>query len=167
MSKFMVETNHIDDMFNLSTERLYPHDTDCLVFVVPQQIELENFFKKFMRNGNIQSICCVLLLFVVVRIIIQRAFFDQWLSITFNTLRLFLVQGRIENRNAVEVAWTNILCGYSLIAITTISAILYKSLINMQHKEIDTISELIASDLTVIVPKSVSPQLDSFWPHIK
>lgn len=161
MSPKYLEPDLKNDRFNEQTDELYPHDKECLTFFVPQQLRIQNFLKKVISHGDVQSISVALLMFVLVRIIIQRATWNDLHSITFNTIQLFLAQGKIVNRNAIEEAWANILRGFSLFAIITISAILFKSLLNVKHNDIDTIADLIASNLTIVVPQSLKSHFDS------
>lgn len=149
------------DEFNLNTsEGLYPHDKHCFLIIVPEQVKVQNFLTEVFNHGDVQSICFALLMFVLFRILIQRAYLNEWLSITFKTVQLFLVQGEIANRTVVESAWSIILRGFSVIAISTISAILFNSLVNVQPRQIDTIADLISSNLTVYIPESLSSQFD-------
>lgn len=163
----MVDPDDIDNELNWSTQRLYPHGKDCLLIIVPRQYQVGNFFTRFVKHGDIQLIGVVLTMFVIVRIIIRKAFLDEWFLIAFKTLQMFLVQGEIANRNAVEAAWSNILRGFSLFGVTAISAILYKSLINVEHGEIDTIEDLIASNLSVAVPDTLSHQFQVFSTYLE
>ena len=158
MSPQLVDDDDKNDEFNLNTERLYPHDTDCFLAVVPKQLKIRNFLKKVILNGDVQSICCALAAFALVRIIIQRAGSDEWFSITYKTLQLFLIQGQMVDRNSIEAAWNIILRGFSVIAISTISAILYKTMVNIQHSEIDSIADLISSKMDIFIPESLSSQ---------
>lgn len=160
MSPQLVDVDDKNVEFNLNTERLYPHDTDCFLVVVPKQFKIQNFLKKVILNGDVQSIFCALVAFALVRIIIQRADSDEWFSITYKTLQFFLIQGQMVNRNSIEAAWNIILRGFSVIAISTTSAILYNSLVNIQHHEIDSIEDLISSNLTVFIPESSKSQFD-------
>lgn len=160
MSPTLVNDDDIGANFSENTERLYPHDKSCLLVVVPQETGIQNFMQKIGKNGDVQSICCVLLMFALVRIVIRRANVDEWFTIVFRTLQFCLIQGQILDRNAVEAAWTIILRGFSVIAVSTISAILYKSLINVQPRQIDTVADLVASNLPVCIPDTLSSQLD-------
>lgn len=163
----MVDPDDIDHILNYSTERLYPHGKDCLLIIVPRQYQVGSFLTRVLKHGDIQSIGIVLMLFVLVRIIIQKAFWYEWFSIAFKSLQLFLAQGEISDRNAVEGAWSSILGGFSVFGITAISAILYNSLINVRHGEIDTIEDLIASNLNVAVPDTLAHQFQVFSTNLK
>lgn len=163
----MVDLDYIDGVLNWSTDVLYPHGKDCLLIIVPRQYQVGNFFTRVLKHGDMQSICAALLLFVLVRIIIQRAFWNEWFLIAFKTLQWFLAQGVILDRNAIEAAWSHILRGFSLFGVTIISAILYNSLVNIQHGEIDTIEDLIASNLSVAVPDTLSHQFQIFSTNLQ
>lgn len=163
----MVDPDYIDKALNWSTDRLYPHGKDCLLIIVPRQYQVGNFITRVLKHGDMQSICAVLLLFVFVRIIIQKAFWYEWFLIALKTLQWFLAQGPILNRNTLEAVWSHILRGFSLFGVTTISAILYNSLINVQQGEIDTIEDLIASNLSVAVPDTLAHQFNIFSKNLQ
>lgn len=158
MSSQWVDDDDIRAEFNSNSERLYPHDTDCLLVIVPKQLKVQNFLRKVVKHGDVQWMCSALLMLVIVRIIIQRASVDEWFSIIFKTLQFFLIQGNMFNRNAVEAAWTIILRFFSVTAIATISAILFKSLVNAQPRQIDTVEDLMAENMPVYIPESLSSQ---------
>lgn len=99
----------LEEKVQLKTESLYPHDSNCLVIMVPKQSSLEHFLRKIVKNADIQSICIALTLFTIARIIIERLSWKQWINISLNSLGIFLNQNKIRNENGVEVAWTGIL----------------------------------------------------------
>lgn len=156
----VVVSRENDEFHSVTSERLYPHDMHCFLIVVLDQMKIQNFLHHVFKHGDVQSICIALLVFALIRITIQRAYVDEWFSIVFKTLQLFLVQGQIVNRNGIEAAWTVVLRGFSFIAISTTSAILFKSLVNVQPNQIDTVADLIKSNLTVFIPESLSSQFD-------
>lgn len=158
MSPQLVDKDDTHFDFNLNLERLYPHEKDCLLVIVPKQHNIGNFLSKVFKHGDVQSICWALLVLALVRIAIQRAYLDEWFSIVFSTLQFFLSQGKISNRNSIESAWTNILRGFSVIAISTISAILFKSLVDAKPRQIDTVEDLISSKIDIFIPESLSSQ---------
>lgn len=167
MSSNMVDPDYIDTKLNWNTDSLYPHGKDCLLIIVPRQSQIGNLFTTVAKHGDIQTIGIVLAMFVLLRIIIQKSPFDQWFLIIFKTLQVFLAQGHMVNHNAAEATWSNNLRGFSLFGITTISAIICKSMINVEHGEIDTIKDLIASNLSVAVPDTLQHQFDAFATNLE
>lgn len=158
MTQQLVDEDDIRSEFNSNSERLYPHDKDCLLVIVPKQLRVQNFLKKVIKHGEVQSICCGLLVLLIARIVIQRANLDEWFSIIFKAFQFFLIQGKMFNRNGIEAAWTVIFRCFSVIAISTVSAILFKSLVNVHPRQIDSIADLVAKNITVFVPESLSSQ---------
>ncbi|KAJ6630889.1 hypothetical protein Bhyg_16545 [Pseudolycoriella hygida] len=152
MSAFPVKDRSAIEQRKLKTEHLYPHERDCLVIMVPKQSNLKNFLEKIMKNSDILSIFLALILFAIVRIIIEKSTWKQWITIFIKTLGVFLSQEEIRNANNVEVAWDMNLRGFSLFATITLSCIIYTNLVNQQPVEIDTIDDLIASNLTIHAP---------------
>ncbi|KAJ6646287.1 hypothetical protein Bhyg_01498, partial [Pseudolycoriella hygida] len=152
MSAFPVMDRSAVEERKLKTEHLYPHERDCLVVMVPKQSNLKNFLEKIMKNSDIISIFIALILFAIVRIIIEKSTWKQWITIFIKTLGVFLSQEEIRNANNVEVAWDMNLRGFSGLATIALSVIIYTNLVNQQPVEIDTIDDLIASNLTVFAP---------------
>lgn len=150
----------------LKTENLYPHEKDCLVIMVPKQSHLEHFLQKIIKNSDIQSICIALMLFTIVRIIIQKPSWKLWISILIKSLGIFLNQDKIQNETSVEVAWDINLRGFSVLATIALSVIIYKNLISKEYVEINTIEDLIASNLTIFAPDFLRND-ESFWSNLK
>lgn len=163
----MVDPDYIDKTLKWKTDRLYPHGKDCLLIIVPRQYQVGNLFTTVVKNGDIQCIGIVLSMFVLARIIIEKALLREWFLVTFKTLQLFLSQGHVLNHNTAESAWSTLLRGFSLFGITTISAIICKNMISVQHKELDTIDDLIASNLSVAVPETLQHQFDVFAANLQ
>lgn len=161
-----VKDDMVEEKLNCKTESLYPHEKDCLVVMVPKQNEFANFLRKVMKNSEIQSICIALLLFAIVRIIIQKSAWWQWLSILIKSLAIFFNQDRIPNKNGIEVAWDINLRGFSLLATIVLSVIIYKDLITTHYVEIDTIDDLVSSNLTIYAPDFFQED-DAFWSNLK
>lgn len=155
-----------EDDTRLQTENLYPHEKDCLVIMVPKQSNLEHFLQKVIKNSDIQSIGIALLLFTIARIIIQRPSWKMWISVFIKSIGIFLNQDKIQNDTAVENAWDINLRGFSVLATIALSVIIYKNLISKEYVEIDTIEELIASNLTIFAPNFLQND-ESFWSNLK
>lgn len=160
MSPFIVQQDVEDQKLNLTTEQLYPHERDCVVVIVPKQKKLDDFLAKVIRNGDIQSVGIAMVTLIITRILIERASHRKWFAIAFRTFGILFNQATIRNHNFFESAWTNIVNGFSTIATIALAAIIYNNLINYKYIEIDTIDELIASNLTVIAPTFLRTQLE-------
>ncbi|KAJ6646286.1 hypothetical protein Bhyg_01497, partial [Pseudolycoriella hygida] len=128
MSAFPVIDRSAVEQRKLKTEHLYPHDKVCLVIMVPKQSNLEHFLEKIMKNSDILSIFIALILFAIVRIIIEKCNWKQWITIFIKTLGIFLNQDQIRNAHNVEVAWDMNLRGFSVLATIALSVIIYTNL---------------------------------------
>lgn len=159
MSPFLVQQDSEERKLNLSTERLYPHGEECVVVIVPKQNKPDNFLTKFTDNGDVQSVGLAMLTLIIARILIERASYRKWFAISFTTFGLLFNQAVVRNENFIESAWTNIVKGFSAISTIALSAIIYNNLVNDRYSEIDTIKDLIASNLTVIAPTFLQTQL--------
>ncbi|XP_037025484.1 uncharacterized protein LOC119066900 [Bradysia coprophila] len=149
----------------LKTEGLYPHEKDCLVAMVPKQSNSEHFLEKIIREPDIQSIFLALILFAIVRMIIGKSSWKHWVSISIKSLGIFLNQDKILNKTRIEVAWDMNLRGFSVLATIALSVITYKNLMSKKYVEIDTIDELIASNLTILAPDYLKNE--ELWSNIK
>lgn len=150
----------------LKTEHLYPHEKDCLVIMVPKQSKMEHFLHKIIKNPDIAAVCIALVLFTIVRIIIQKLSWKHWISIFIKSLGIFLNQATIRNESSVEAAWDINLRGFSVLATIAMSVIIYKNLISKEYVEIDTIEDLIASNLTIFAPDFLETD-ESFRSNLK
>ncbi len=159
MSPYIVQSYLEDNKLNFSTEHLYPHERECVVVIVPKQKKPDNFLTKVTRNGDIQSIGLAMFTLIIARILIEKAPYRKWFAIGYKTFGILFNQAVIRNDNFLESTWTNIVKGFSAIATITLSAIIYNNLVNDQYDEIDTIDELIASNLTAIAPDSLKTHL--------
>lgn len=131
------------------TEMLYPYGTDCVVIMVPKQSQLHHFLQKLIKEPDIQSVCIVLMLFVIARILIEKSHWSQWIGICIESLGTFLSQVKSAKRNSIAKAWDINLRGFSVFAVVTLSVIIFKNLMNKEYVEIDKVDELIASNLTI------------------
>lgn len=159
MSPYIVQSYLEDKKLNFSTEHLYPHERECVVVIVPKQKKPDDFLTKVTRNGDIQSIGLAMVTLVIVRIMIEKAPYRKWFDIGYKTFGTLFNQAVIRDDNFLESAWTNILKGFSAIATITLSAIIYNNLVNDKFSEIDTIDELVASNLTAVAPDSLKTHL--------
>lgn len=165
LTSFPHQGRNFSKRIGLKSEALYPHDTYCLTAIVPQQGFSDHFLRKVVNNADTQAIFVVLFLFIIFRIILQKANWHQGFIISIKTFGVFLNQGRIDNDNQIEVAWDINLRGFSLLATTALSAIIFKSLMNAENNEINTIDDLIASNLTIYAPDYLRNQ--DIWVHMR
>lgn len=149
----------------MTSEALFPHDIDCLTAIVPQQEISNHFLHKLVLYADAQAICIALLLFIVFRIILQKARWSESSTILFKTFGVFLNQNRIENDNQVKSAWEINLRGFSLLATTALSTFIFKSIITADSREINTIDNLIASNLTIYAPNYLRRQ--DIWANMR
>lgn len=112
-----------------------------------------------MRNGDIQSVGLAMLTLTITRILIERASYNKWFVISFRSFGILFNQVVMKDYNCLESAWTNVVKGFSAITTVALSAIIYNNLVNDQYDEIDTIDELIASNLTVLAPNFLQNHL--------
>lgn len=154
------------DRKKLKTESLYPHEKDCVVVMVPKQLSLEEFLQKIVKEPDIQSICIVLIMFAIARIIIQKSPWKLWTAIFIKTLGIFLNQDKISNDTSAQLAWDMNLRGFSVLATIALSVFIYKNLMSKEYVEIDSIEDLIASNLTIFAPDSFQHD-ESFWSNLK
>lgn len=112
-----------------------------------------------MRNGDIQSVGIAMLTLTITRIVIERASYNKWFAISFRSFGILFNQVVMKDYNCLESAWTNVVKGFSTITTVALSSIIYKNLVNDQYDEIDTIDELIASNLTVLAPNFLQNHL--------
>lgn len=152
ISPYIVQETVDDQNLNLTTEPLYPHERDCAVVIVPKQKRPDDFLAKIIRNGDIKSVGIAMVTLTILRILIERASHRKWFAIAFRTFGMFFSQVVMRDGNSIESSWTNIVKGFSAIATTVLSAIIYNNLVNDKYHEIDTIDQLIASNLTVLAP---------------
>lgn len=112
-----------------------------------------------MRNGDMQSVGIAMLTLTITRIVIERASYNKWFAISFRSFGILFNQVVMKDYNCLESAWTNVVKGFSTITTVALSSIIYKNLVNDQYDEIDTIDELIASNLTVLAPNFLQNHL--------
>lgn len=133
----------------MSSEALFPHDIDCFVAIVPQQDVSRNFLAKVNKNADTIAINLALLLFLVWRFYLQKENRHHVFTIIFDTVGVFFNQRQIANDNRLKVVWDIILRGFSVLATTTLSAFVFKNLIEADSMEINTVDELVTSNLRI------------------
>lgn len=147
---------NISDL-NIETdfEYLYPHGVDCLSILVPTLRRRESFMYKIVRSNAsaIVLIFVTFLIFVMVRILIQRAPICGWFEEFIVTLSIFLAQKFIRSpKSKSEFIWISGLLMFAIIAVVILSSILYQSLVvNLYEPEIDTLEQLADTDLNIVM----------------
>lgn len=148
------------DLMNISDindetdfEYLYPHGVDCLSILVPTLRRRESFMYKIVRSNAAVLVFVTFLLFVLVRILIQRAPICDWFSEFVVTLGIFLAQKFIRSPKSIsEFIWISGLLMFAIIALVILSSILYQSLVvNRYEPEIDTVEQLADTDLNIVM----------------
>lgn len=165
LTSFPHQGRNFSNRIGITSETAYPHDTTCLTIIVPQQSLSNQFFLKVMNYADTQAICAALLLFIIFRIIHQKASWHQGVILSIKTIGVFLNQSKIENDSQIKVAWDINLRVFSLLATTALSAIIFKSLVAIDRNEINTIDDLFASNLTVYAPDYLQRQ--DIWLSIR
>lgn len=149
----------------MSTEVLFPHGIDCLTAIVPQQHQSHDFIRRLVTNANTMCICLTLLLFTLWRLLLQKHIWNNVFLILFYTIGVFLNQSRIRNDNRMKVAWDINLRAFSVLATTTLSAIVFKYLITADHNDINTIDDLLESNLTIYAPNYLKTH--EIWQYVR
>lgn len=166
LTPFTHQGRNFTERINLSTEALFTHDTDCLAAVVPQQEISNRFLQNVVNYADTEAIGFALLLFIIVRIFLQKESWHRGFMIAFKTVGVFLNQNKILNANPVQLAWDINLRVFSLLATTALSAIIFQSLIAAEDSnEINTIDDLVKSNLPVYAPNYLRNQ--EIWTHLE
>lgn len=152
-----------------SIEYLYPNDRDCLRVIVPTIQIKEQFLIKLFKNQKCQSIFLGLFITAVAKIVFGKSNIRQWFQVFFETFGIFLAQKKVLPTNQL---WGSILNGilifYSLFSISTLSAICYETLVSSKYtKQIDTINDLMQSNLTILVPSFMSEDFTAFGENLE
>lgn len=148
------------------TESLYPYSKVCAVVLVPKQLNMANFVVKIVKEPDIYSIGIAVILFAIARIILQRTIWKQWIFVLIKTWGVFWNQAKLKNVTSIEIAWDINLRAFSLFATVALSVIIFKNLMSQEYDEIDTVDQLIASNLTIVAPNFYQND-DGFWSHLK
>lgn len=145
---------NIKDINNESDfEYLYPHGVDCLTILVPALRRSESIMFKIFRCNAVVLIFVTFLIFVMVRILIQRARIYGWFSEFMVTLGIFLAQKFIRSPTSKsEFIWISGLLVFAIIAVVVLSSILYQGLVVSRFEpEIDTIEQLADTNLKIVM----------------
>lgn len=143
----------IDTNTETDYEYLYPHGVDCLSILVPTLRQKQSFLFKIIRSNSTILILVTFIIFVVVRMLIQRASVRGWFSEFLVTLGIFLAQKFIRSpKSKSEFIWITGLLMFAIIAVVVLSCILYQSLVvNLFEPEIDTAEQLADTDLKIVM----------------
>lgn len=136
---------------------MYQHETECLRIVVPRIKTVQQFIVKLAKNSIVQLIALLVLLMFISKIILNRSYHvHDWTITFFSILAILFGQKRQQISNKTwETIWNGQLNLIVIFSTAALSAICYKSLISVKYvNQIDTLNDLIKSDLMVFVEKS-------------
>lgn len=130
----------------------YPHDSNCLVVLVPKA-KKNSFLLTIIQSKTVGLIFCVWLIFVILRIIISKRPAHLWISELLLTLGIFLSQHSIQNpKSKLELFWLIMVLVFTIIALALLAGDFYRSLVLPHYAmDINTIDQLIASNLTILI----------------
>lgn len=135
-------------------EFLYPHDKACFRIVVPRIKTEQDFFDKLSQNNVAQSICLSVLLIYISKIILNRSWrVHDWILTFFTIISSIFGQKRQKISTPLwETIWNAQLLLITIFSTAALSAISYQSLVSVKYNtQIDTINDLIESDLRIFV----------------
>lgn len=110
---------------------------------------------KIVRSNVTVLIFVTFLIFVMVRILIQRAPISGWYFEFIVTLGIFLAQKFIRSPKSIsEFIWISGLLMFAIIAVVILSSVLYQSLVVSRFEpEINTVQQLADTDLNIVMLK--------------
>lgn len=134
-------------------EYLYPHGVDCLTVLVPTLGKRESYIFKIIHESATILICVTFLMYVMVKILIERAPISDWFSEFMITFGIFLGQKFIRSpKSTRECIWINGLLTFALVAVVILASILYRNLVvNQYEPEIDTAQQLADLNLKIFM----------------
>lgn len=155
-----------------SSEFLYPHIQECVRIIVPTINVIESFPVKLIKHTYCQSIFVAFILMNLFKTIFRRIVSRKWDIDIFATLRIFLAQGKETKsklpKRSWESIWIGLLVTLSLITTALLSALCYKTIVSIQlQKQINTMDDLIKSNLTIFVPKMLASDVEIWRTTLK
>lgn len=137
-----------------TAEYAYPYMFNCIQVVVPLDTGKVPVLWLVMKNGHVQALLPVMLLFIAARLFVQKRTLGSDLhAIWFRTIGICMAQIDIgKSSNRLEMLWTIGLLIFSIIASATLGGIIYTKLVIVQTiSNIDTLDELAKSNLKIFV----------------
>lgn len=151
-------------------ELLYPHTSRCIRIVVPQITTRRGFFQKLWQNYIVLSVCLSVLLLLITKIVFNRSHRVQdWMQMFFSIIAALFgqIQQKITNKLS-ETIWNTVLILLIIFSTATLSAISYQSLISVKYvRQIDTLNDLMDSNLQIFVQKSLSKDIERWGSNLK
>lgn len=152
------------------TEFMYPHDTECLRIVVPRIKTEQRFAEKLSHNSIVQSICLTALLMFISKIMLNRSYdVHDWTVTFFSLLAVLFGQKRQKvSPKLWETIWNAQLLLTVIFSTAALSAICYQTLVSVKYvNQIDTLNELIKSNLRVFVDKSKTSDFKAWGSNLE
>lgn len=135
---------------------LYPHYKECLRFVVPHIKNEKQFAEKLANHSIVQSVCLSILLMFISKIILHGSCRLHNFTHTFNVIlaELFGQKRPKASTKVWEKMWNVQLLTIAIFSTALLSAISYETLVSVKYvKQIDTLDDLIESNLEIFVEK--------------
>lgn len=152
------------------TTFLYPHYKECLRIVVPHLKSEKQFAEKLGNDGTVQSICLAIGLMFITKIILNRSCQASNWSHTLNVIfaELFGQKRPKASKKFWEKVWNVQLVLLAIFSTSFLSAISYQTLVSVKYvKQIDTLDDLIKSDLKIFVEESRSGDFDKWGGNLE
>lgn len=141
---------------NTKSEFLYPHTDVCFVILVPHS-KKQTLIRMLVASKSIRIICVTICLFGCLRILISRSSINKWIGLFLQTIGVYLSQYGIRRVHGIQnKIWAFSLVYYAIITTAIVSGILYSHLTKTAYEpNIDSLKDLIASDLNIWIPETV------------
>lgn len=152
------------------TEFIYPHTTECLKIVVPRIKTEQRFIVKLAQNSIVQSIGLTMALMFISKIILNHSYrVHDWTITFFSILAVLFGQKRQKvSKKSWETIWNGQLNLLVIFSTAALSAISYQSLVSVKYvNQIDTLQDLIKSNLKIFVEKSRATDFKTWGSNLK
>lgn len=149
---------------------LYPHYKECLRIVVPLIKNERQFAEKLANHSVVQSICLSIVLMIISKIILHGSCRVRNWTHTFNVVlaELFGQKRPKASTKLWEKVWTVHIFTIAIFSTALLSAISYQTLVSVKYvKQIDTLDDLIKSDLKIFVEKFRSRDFDTWGRNLE
>lgn len=142
---------------NRTIEYLYPYCFDCLVAILPKNHDRTSMLWRVIRNGEVQTILIVYVVFVFVQFLISGSKTNIG-SAWFRTIGMCLAQVTFSDMtaNRLQFLWTVGLLVFSVTSPVVLAGVLYHNLVVEETvANIDTLDELVQLNKTIYNVDSV------------